>query len=122
MKDEPDENAGSDGPGSLDLEQALTILAWSDPELTENPGAALTRLGIDVPPALRFDVRVQRPDTLYLVIPPVSCEEDGGENVVNQMDLWRSGEQFVWILPQDAKTALLGMREQYRNRGGGDGR
>ncbi|MFJ1735274.1 nitrile hydratase [Streptomyces sp. NPDC088254] len=122
MKDEPDENAGSDGPGSLDLEQALTILAWSDPALTENPGAALTRLGIDVPPALRFDLRVQRPDTLYLVIPPVSCEEDGGENVVNQMDLWRSGEQFVWILPQDAKTALLGMREQYRNRGGGEGR
>ncbi|MFJ3937881.1 nitrile hydratase [Streptomyces parvus] len=122
MKDEPDENAGSDGPGSLDLEQALTILAWSDPALTENPGAALTRLGIDVPPALRFDVRVQRPDTLYLVIPPVSCEEDGGENVVNQMDLWRSGEQFVWILPQDAKTSLLGMREQYRKRGGGEGR
>ncbi|MFJ3975277.1 nitrile hydratase [Streptomyces sp. NPDC090021] len=122
MKDEPEENAGSDGPGSLDLEQALTILAWSDPALTENPGAALTRLGIDVPPALRFDVRVQRPDTLYLVIPPVSCEEDGGENVVNQMDLWRSGEQFVWILPQDAKTSLLGMREQYRNRGGGEGR
>ncbi|MFJ3926292.1 nitrile hydratase [Streptomyces sp. NPDC090022] len=122
MKDEPDENAGSDGPGSLDLEQALTILAWSDPALTENPGAAPARLGIDVPPALRFDVRVQRPDTLYLVIPPVSSQEDGGENVVNQMDLWRSGDQFVWILPQDAKTALLEMREQYRNRGGGDGR
>ncbi|MER7509822.1 nitrile hydratase [Streptomyces lavendulae] len=122
MKDEPDENAGSDGPGSLDLEQALTMLAWSDPALTENPGAALTRLGIEVPPALRFDVRLQRPDTLYLVIPPMSSEENGGENVANQMDLWRSGDQFVWILPQDAKTALLEMREQYRNRGGGDGR
>ncbi|MFK0237813.1 nitrile hydratase [Streptomyces vinaceus] len=122
MKVKPDENGGSDGPGSLDLEQALTMLAWSDPALTENPGAVLTRLGIEVPPALRFDVRVQRPDTLYLVIPPVSSDDASGENVVNQMDLWRSGEQFVWILPQDAKTALLGMREQYRNRGGGEGR
>lgn len=122
MKDERDENAGSDGPSGLDLEQALTMLAWSDPALTENPGAAPARLGIDVPPALRFDVRVQRPDTLYLVNPPVSSDDAGGENVVNQMDLWRSGDQFVWILPQDAKTALLKMREQYRNRGGGEDR
>ncbi|WP_329107239.1 nitrile hydratase [Streptomyces sp. NBC_01439] len=98
------------------------MLAWSDPALAEDPGAALTRLGIDVPPAMRFDVRLQRPDTLYLVIPPVPSEENGGENVVNQMDLWRSGDQFVWILPQDAKTALLEMREQYRNHGGEDGR
>jgi hypothetical protein len=31
------------------------------------------------------------------------------------MDLWRSGDQFVWIMPQDAKVALLQMREQYRD-------
>ena len=31
------------------------------------------------------------------------------------MDLWRSGEQFVWIMPQEAKLALLKMREQYRD-------
>jgi hypothetical protein len=122
VRDAPDANAGSDGPAGLDLEQALTMLAWSDPALTEDPGAALTRLNIDVPPVLRFDVRLQRPDTLYLVIPPVSSDDVGGENVVNQMDLWRSGDQFVWILPQEAKTALLEMREQYRNRGGGEGR
>ena len=40
--------------------------------------------------------------------------------VVNQMDLWRSGDQFVWIMPQDAKLALLDMREQYRDRAGED--
>ncbi|MFI8363952.1 hypothetical protein ACIGD1_27795 [Streptomyces sp. NPDC085612] len=55
--------------------------------MTDNSGAVAARLGIVLPPDLRFDVRVQRPDTLYL-----------------------------------AKTALREMREQYRNRGGGDGR
>jgi hypothetical protein len=58
-------------------------------------------------------VRVQRRDTLFFVIPAAA---DGGEaeGVVNQMVLWRSGEQFVWIMPQDAKVALLDMREQCR--------
>ena len=37
------------------------------------------------------------------------------------MDLWRSGDQFVWIMPQDAKVALLDMREQYRHHGDEDG-
>jgi len=32
------------------------------------------------------------------------------------MDLWRSGDQFVWIMAQDAKVALLEMREQCRHR------
>ncbi|MEV0986002.1 nitrile hydratase [Streptomyces sp. NPDC049949] len=122
MTNASDQNAGPIGPGTVDLEQALTTLAWSDPAVADNPGAALAQLGVDVPVGLRFDVRVQRPDTLYLVIPPVFPGEVGGESVVNQMDLWRSGDQFVWILPQDAKTALLEMREQHRNRGGEDGR
>ena len=42
--------------------------------------------------------------------------------MVNQMDLWRSGEQFIWIMPQEAKMALLKMREQYRDHHAGDGR
>ncbi len=42
--------------------------------------------------------------------------------MVNQMDMWRSGEQFVWIMPQEAKLSLLQMREQYREHGGEDGR
>ncbi len=97
-----------------DLEQGLTRLAWSDPAAAEDPAAALARFGVDVPAGLRFDIRVQRPDTLYLVIPPVAEVETASDEVVNQMDLWRSGDQFVWIMPQDAKLALLAMREQYR--------
>ena len=99
-----------------DVEQALTRLAWSDPSVADDPAAALSQLGVDVPAGLRFDVRIQRPDTLYLVIPPAYSDDGEHEDVVNQMDLWRSGDQFVWIMPQDAKVALLQMREQYRNR------
>jgi hypothetical protein len=106
--------------GAADLERALTELAWSDPGVEDDPAAALARLGVEVPAGLRIEVRVQRPDTLYLVIPPALPEGGGGEDVVNQIDLWRSGDQFVWIMPQDAKMALLKMREQYRN-GGGEG-
>jgi len=58
---------------------------------------------------------------LYLIIPPASS--DGGtDNVVNQRDLWRSGDQFVWVMSQDAKLALLKMREQYRDSAGKDER
>ena len=98
-----------------DVEQALTRLAWNDPSVAEDPAAALSRLGVDVPAGLRLDVRIQRPDTLYLVIPPAYSDDGEHEGVVNQMDLWRSGDQFVWIMPQDAKVALLQMREQYRD-------
>jgi hypothetical protein len=97
-----------------DLEQALTLLAWSDPKFADDPDAALARLGVDVPNGLRLDLHVQRRDTLYLVIPPAAGDGEAADAVVNQMDLWRSGDQFVWIMPQDAKVPLLQMREQYR--------
>jgi hypothetical protein len=97
------------------LEDALTRLAWADPSVADDPAAALAQLGVPVPEGMRLDVRIQRPDTLYFVVPPAA--DDGGEvgGVVNQMDLWRSGEQFVWIMGQDAKVALLQMREQFRH-------
>ena len=68
---------------------------------------------------MHLDLRVQRRDTLYFVIPPAA--DDGGDpdRVLDQMDLWKSGDQFVWVLPQDAKVALLEMREQYRQADGG---
>jgi hypothetical protein len=106
---------------ATELEQALTVLAWSDPAFADNPSAALSQLGVEVPDGLRLDMRVQRRDTLYLIIPPASS--DGGtDSVVNQMDLWRSGDQFVWLMSQDAKLALLKMRQQYRDRAGKDKR
>jgi len=106
---------------AAELEQALTVLAWSDPAFAGNPSTALPQLGVEVPDGLRLDVRIQRRDTLYLIIPPASS--DGGtDSVVNQMDLWRSGDQFVWLMSQDAKLALLKMRQQYRDRVGKDKR
>ena len=121
MTGEPRADVGATGPDAADFERALTMLAWSDPAVTEEPVAALTQLGVDVPAGWRVDLRIQRPDTLYLVIPPAFSDEGEHEPVVNQMDLWRSGEQFVWIMPQEAKLALLEMREQYRDHRAGDG-
>jgi hypothetical protein len=108
-------------PDGADLEAALTRLAWRDPTVVHDPAAALARLGVDVPAGLRVDIRVQRQDTLYLVIPPTDSDGGESERVVNQMDLWRSGDQLVWIIPQEAKVALLQMREQFRNRPRPDG-
>jgi len=121
VTDEPTAHVGATGPDAADLEQALTVLAWSHPAVTEDPAAAFAQLGVEVPAGWRVDLRIQRPDTLYLVIPPAFSDEGEHERVVNQMDLWRSGEQFVWIMPQEAKLALLEMREQYRDHGAGDG-
>lgn len=108
MTDSPDP-----GP-SEEIEQALTQLAWADPSIATDPGAALAELGVHLPDGIRLDVRIQRRDTLYFVIPPAA--DDGGDDdrVVDQMDLWGSGDQFVWILPQDQKLALLDLREQHR--------
>jgi hypothetical protein len=99
---------------AADLELALTKLTWEDPSATADAAATLATLGVDVPAGMRVDLRVQRPDTLYLLIPPAASAVEESEAVVNQMDLWRSGEQFVWVMPQDAKMALLEMREQFR--------
>lgn len=112
------EGAGSGGDHGVvpELEQALTSLAWDNHAVAADPAAALARLGVDVPDGMRFDIRIQRPDTLYLVIPP-AADNGPAEDVVNQMDLWRSGDQFVWIMSQDAKLALLQMRRQYRAHG-----
>jgi hypothetical protein len=118
---EPTAHVGATGPDSDDFEQALTVLAWRDPTVNANPAAAFARLGVQVPAGLRVDLRIQRPDTLYLVIPPAFSDKGEHESVVNQMDLWRSGEQFVWIMPEEAKLTLLQMREQYRDHHAEDG-
>lgn len=109
MTDKPDS-----GP-SEDIEQALTELAWANPTITTDPDAALAALGVHLPDGLHLDVRLQRRDTLYFVIPPADGDGGDADQVVDQMDLWGSGDQFVWILPQDQKLALLDLREQYRH-------
>jgi hypothetical protein len=106
--------AQADAAQSGDLEQDLTMLVWSDPAAAGDPATTLAKLGVDLPPGLRVDLRIQRPDTMYFVIPPASPVHGNDHGVVDQMDLWRSGDQLVWIMPEDAKEALLTMREQCR--------
>jgi hypothetical protein len=122
VTDDPAAHISATSPDAVDLEQALMMLAWTDPAVTGDPAAVFAQLGVQLPAGWRVDLRIQRPDTLYLVIPPAFSDEGQHEHesVVNQMDLWRSGEQFVWIMPQEAKLALLKMREQYRDHRAGD--
>ena len=61
MTDEPTAHVGATGPDAADLEQALTMLAWSDPAVTEDPAAAFAQLGVEVPAGWRVDLRIQRP-------------------------------------------------------------
>ncbi len=103
-----------------EIEAALTELAWADPSTTTDPVATLAALDIHVPDGLHLDVRIQRRDTLYFVIPPAGGDGGDADHVVDQMDLWGSGDQFVWILPQDQKLALLDLREQHRRTRDGD--
>lgn len=114
MTDRPDP-----GPND-DIEQALTELAWADPSIATDADAALAALGVHLPDGLHLDVRIQRRDTLYFVIPPAGGDGGDADHVVDQMDLWGSGDQFAWILPQDQKLALLDLREQHRRTRDGD--
>lgn len=64
------------GPAPV-LEDALTQLVWADTTTCEDLAAALARLGVDVPEGMHVEVRVQRRDTVYFVIPPAA--DDGGD-------------------------------------------
>jgi len=106
---------------AAELEQALTILAWSDPAFAGDPYAALPQLGVEMPAGFRLDIRVQRRDTLYLIIPPAS--PDGAPTWSSTR--WTCGAAATsssGSCRRDAKLALLDMREQYRDRAGEDKR
>ena len=100
------------------LERRLVELAWTDPAFVEllqkDPRRALGRLGVALPPGVEIDVRLQRRDTLYLVIPPPEAQPSAAPTPINQMDLWQSGELLCWILPQALKLELLRMRQSFR--------
>jgi hypothetical protein len=104
--------------GGAPLERRLVERAWLDPDfaalLQADPGKALAAIGVEVSPGVRIDVRQQRRDTLYFVIPPLAETPEGADSVVNQMDLWESGDLFCWIMPQHLKLELLRMRQSYR--------
>ncbi|MFO1061021.1 MAG: hypothetical protein U1E53_29135 [Dongiaceae bacterium] len=106
------------GSGNASLERRLVELAWTDPAfadlLRKDPRRALASIGVEVPPDVKIDVRQQRRDTLYLVIPPLAARPEDAATVINQMDLWESGDLFCWIMPQALKVQLLQMRQSFR--------
>lgn len=105
-------------PGGASLERRLVELAWTDPAFAEllrtDPRRALASIGVEVSPGVKIDVRQQRRDTLYFVIPPPAAGPEDAETVINQMDLWGSGDLFCWIMPQALKLELLRMRQSFR--------
>jgi hypothetical protein len=100
------------------LERALTERAWRDRDfehlLESDPKSALAAMGVEVSDNVRIDIRMQRRDTLYFVIPPLAERSEDADRVVNQMDMWQSGDLFCWIMPQSLKLELLKMRQGYR--------
>ncbi|WP_428563692.1 MAG: nitrile hydratase [Solidesulfovibrio sp. DCME] len=106
------------GSGNASLERRLVELAWTDPAfaalLRKDPRQALASIGVEVSPGVTIDVRQQRRDTLYFVIPPLAAPPEDAEKVINQMDLWQSGDLFCWIMPQALKLELLRMRQSFR--------
>jgi hypothetical protein len=103
------------------LERALTARAWRDPDfahlLESDPRSALATMGVEVSDNVKIDIRMQRRDTLYFVIPPLAERPEDADRVINQMDMWQSGDLFCWIMPQALKLELLGMRQSYRGDG-----
>ncbi|WP_197496851.1 hypothetical protein [Paraburkholderia caribensis] len=104
--------------GGVTLERRLVELAWTYPDFAEmlerDPRRALKTVGVEVSPDVKIDIRQQRPDTLYFVIPPLAARQEDARTVINQMDLWQSGELFCWIMPQTLKLELLRMRQSFR--------
>ena len=83
--------------------------------LQREPAAALEQIGVRLPGQVRVEVKIQKPNTLYYLIPPAAGPARQPElRVVNQMDLWGSGDVFCWIAPEKLKFTLLEMRTQYR--------
>lgn len=104
--------------GNASLERRLVELAWTDPAfarlLQTDPRQALARIGVEVSPGVKIDIRQQRRDTLYFVVPPPAETAKDADTVINQMDLWESGDLFCWMMPQSLKLELLRMRQSFR--------
>ncbi|PPS91029.1 hypothetical protein [Streptomyces sp. MH60] len=101
-----------------DLEAGLTRRAWEDPgfaeQLESEPLKTLASMGVHVAPEVKVQVRLQKRDTLYYVVPPAKRpDEPDRREPVNVMDLWRSGDNFVWMMPERLKTELLAMRRSF---------
>jgi len=104
--------------GEGDFEAAITRRVWTDPDFADqcevDPLEALASIGVRMRPGVKVKIKVQRRDTIYFVVPPArdaSAPESG--EVMNQFDLWRSADSFVWIFPEDTFYDILGMRRNF---------
>ena len=98
-----------------DFEYYLTKLAWEDPEFAkavENDAiSALQSKGITVPKNVKLRVIVQKKDTIYLSIPPLKKPSDPLQtNTPEEMDVWSSGNFFIWFAPIRLKFNLFILR------------
>ena len=104
------------------FERDLTERAWADPEfaaaLETDPEQTLRQFGVDVPDGVRLSIRLQRRNTLYFLLPPLREAGDDLPVPINSIDLWQSGDLFCWLIPDNLKVQLLGMRRSYGGREG----
>ena len=102
--------------GEKDFEYYLTKHAWENPEfalfLEKDPIGALKSIGLDVPDNLKLRVIVQRDDTIYLAMPPAKrSDESAPENITEElMDIWSSGNFFIWFSPLALKYNIFKLR------------
>ena len=98
-----------------DFEYYITKLAWDDLEfakrLEKDPVAALTSKGIKVPKGIKLNIIVQKKNTIYFSIPPEKkVDEKPQTNFPEIMDVWSSGNFFIWFAPVTMKFCLFQLR------------
>jgi hypothetical protein len=96
-----------------DFEYYVTKLAWEDAEFAEmlqkDANAALSSKGIEVPNNMKVVAKVQKKDTIYLSLPPKKSESSKSV-IKEEMDVWSSGNFFIWFAPVANKFSLIKMR------------
>lgn len=98
-----------------DFEYLLTKRAWEDKEFAEllsrEPHEALSQLGVSVSGEVTVKVILQDRGTLYFIIPAFDenrCTEEPFQ--LNQVDIWSSGQMFLWLASAEQKAKLLQIR------------
>lgn len=98
-----------------DFEYLLTKKAWEDEEfadlLSRDPHEALSQLGVSVSKEVTLKVILQERDTLYFTIPAFDNKRSMEEPLqLNQIDIWSSGNMFIWLTSAEQKAKLLQIR------------
>jgi len=98
-----------------DFEYFLTKACWDDPgfskRIEENAEEALKEKGLTIPDGLKIRVKVQKDNTIYLAIPPRNTSSASQiETVTEEMDVWSSGNFFIWFAPLALKFNLFALR------------